>query len=301
MDCASCAATVEKRVAALPGVRRAAVNFAAGRLDAEHDPGLSVEEIERAVEGAGYRVARTEGAEVPFFWRTRRAALTGASAALFLIGLALSLAGTSQVPAMGAYAAAMLVGGLPIFRAAVAGLRARQLDMNLLMGAATIGAAGIGEIVMLTGDAEAPARRVAEAVGYTGRGCSRSRRSRRCAAGREARLGGDGRRRRERRAGARGLFRGLRDGRCRDGRSAGDGRRRPHARRPAEAGGSREALAGSRGAHEAECSHLPARQGRVRLARPVRSRGAVGGGPRRDMGTSIAVTLDGLRLFRKGP
>jgi Cd2+/Zn2+-exporting ATPase len=54
-------------------------------------------------------------------------------------------------------------------------------------------------------------------------------------------------------------------------------------------------------AHEAECSHLPARQGRVRLARPVRSRGAVGGGPRRDMGTSIAVTLDGLRLFRKGP
>jgi Cd2+/Zn2+-exporting ATPase len=181
MDCASCAATVEKRVAALPGVRRAAVNFAAGRLDAEHDPGLSVEEIERAVEGAGYRVARTEGAEVPSFWRTRRAALTGASAALFLIGLALSLAGTSQVPAMGAYAAAMLVGGLPIFRAAVAGLRARQLDMNLLMGAATIGAAGIGEIVMLTGDAEAPARRVAEAVGYTGRGCSRSRRSRRCA------------------------------------------------------------------------------------------------------------------------
>jgi copper chaperone CopZ len=82
MDCASCAATVEKRVAALPGVRRAAVNFAAGRLDAEHDPGLSVEEIERAVEGAGYRVARTEGAEVPFFWRTRRAALTGAAAGL---------------------------------------------------------------------------------------------------------------------------------------------------------------------------------------------------------------------------
>ncbi len=145
MDCASCAATVEKRVFALPGVRRATVNFAAGRLDAEHDPGLLVEEIERAVEGAGYRVARTEGAEVAPFWRTRRAALTGTSAVLFLIGLALSLAGASQVLATGAYAAAILVGGLPIFRAAVAGLRARQLDMNVLMGAATIGAAGIGE------------------------------------------------------------------------------------------------------------------------------------------------------------
>ena len=69
MDCASCAATVEKRVFALPGVRRATVNFAAGRLDAEHDPGLLVEEIERAVEGAGYRVASTEGTEVAPFWR----------------------------------------------------------------------------------------------------------------------------------------------------------------------------------------------------------------------------------------
>ncbi len=121
------------------------MNFAAGRLDAEHDPGLLVEEIERAVEGAGYRVARTEGADVAPFWRTRRAALTGTSAVFFLIGLALSLAGISQVLATGAYAAAILVGGLPIFRAAVAGLRARQLDMNVLMGAATIGAAGIGE------------------------------------------------------------------------------------------------------------------------------------------------------------
>ena len=145
MDCASCAATVEKRVFALPGVRRATVNFAAGRLDAEHDPGLSVEEIEKAVEGAGYQVVRTEGAEVTPFWRTRRAALTGASAALFLVGLVLSLAGASQVLATGAYAAAILVGGLPIFRAAGAGLRARQLDMNVLMAAATIGAAVIGE------------------------------------------------------------------------------------------------------------------------------------------------------------
>src|SRR5829696_9492295 len=44
MDCASCAATVEKGVVRLPGVHRATVNFAAGRLDAEHDPELAVEE-----------------------------------------------------------------------------------------------------------------------------------------------------------------------------------------------------------------------------------------------------------------
>ena len=54
MDCASCALTVEKTVSRVPGVRRATVNFAAGRLDAEHDEGVALEEIEKAVEGVGW-------------------------------------------------------------------------------------------------------------------------------------------------------------------------------------------------------------------------------------------------------
>ncbi len=145
MDCASCAATVEKRVSALPGVARATVNFAAGRLDAEHGPGVSVEELEEAVRAAGYGVAKTGEAERTPFWRTPRALLTLASALLFLAGLALSVAGAPGVVRAGAYLAAIVVGGLPIFRAAVAGLRARHLDMNVLMSAATVGAVGIGE------------------------------------------------------------------------------------------------------------------------------------------------------------
>ncbi len=145
MDCASCAATVERRVASLPGMRRVVVNFAAGRLDAEHDPGLSLEEIEKAVESAGYGVGETEEAGRTPFWRTPRALLTAASALLFLVGLALSLAGAPEVAWVGAYAAAILLVGVPIFRAALAGLRARHLDMNVLMSAATVGAVGIGE------------------------------------------------------------------------------------------------------------------------------------------------------------
>jgi Zn2+/Cd2+-exporting ATPase len=145
MDCASCAATVERRVSALPGVSRATVNFAAGRLDAEHDPGLSLEELEEAVRAAGYGVSKTEEAERTSFWRTPRAMLTAASALLFLAGLALSVGGAPETVRVVAYLAAIAVGGLPIFRAAVAGLRARHLDMNVLMSAATIGAVGIGE------------------------------------------------------------------------------------------------------------------------------------------------------------
>ena len=145
MDCASCAATVERSVSALPGVSKATVNSAAGRLDAEHDPGLSQEVLEGAVRAAGYGVAKTEEAERTPFWRTPRALLTAASALLFLAGLALSVAGAPEIARVVAYLAAIVVGGLPIFRAAAAGLRARHLDMNVLMSAATIGAVGIGE------------------------------------------------------------------------------------------------------------------------------------------------------------
>jgi len=145
MDCASCAATVERRVSALPGVARATVNFAAGRLDAEHDPGLSLEELEGAVRAAGYGVAESEEAQRAPFWRTPRAISVFASALLFAVGLALSVGGAPEIVRVVAYLAAIAVGGVPIFRAAVAGLRARHLDMNVLMSAATTGAVGIGE------------------------------------------------------------------------------------------------------------------------------------------------------------
>jgi Zn2+/Cd2+-exporting ATPase len=145
MDCASCAATVEKGVVRLPGVHRATVNFAAGRLDAEHDPELAVGEIEKALRDAGYGVAKTEEAERPPFWRTPRAISVFGSSLLFVLGLGLGVAGAPEVARAGAFLAAIAVGGLPIFRAAVAGLRARHLDMNVLMSVATLGAVGIGQ------------------------------------------------------------------------------------------------------------------------------------------------------------
>jgi Zn2+/Cd2+-exporting ATPase len=145
MDCASCAATVEKRVSQLPGVRRAVVNFAAGRLDAEHDPDLALEELEKAVRDAGYGVANTQEVERTAFWRTPRALSVFASALLFALGFGLGFASAPEVARVGAYLAAIVVGGLPIFRAALAGVRARHLDMNVLMSAATIGGAAIGE------------------------------------------------------------------------------------------------------------------------------------------------------------
>jgi Cd2+/Zn2+-exporting ATPase len=145
MDCASCAITVEKRVGQLPGIRRVVVNFAAGRLDAEHDTGLPLEDIEEAVRDAAYGVVKNEEAERTPFWRTPRAVSVFASALLFVAGLALGLAGAPETARVGAYLAAIVIGGLPIFRAALAGIRVRRMDMNVLISAATIGAVAIGE------------------------------------------------------------------------------------------------------------------------------------------------------------
>ena len=145
MDCASCAATVEKRVGGLPGVRSATVNFAAGRLDAEHDPAWR------------WRRSRAPSGPPATGWPRRRRPRDPPSGAprgpspssprpsLFALGLALTLAGAPEIARAGAYLAAIAVGGVPIFRAAIAGLRARHLDMNVLMSAATIGAVGIGQ------------------------------------------------------------------------------------------------------------------------------------------------------------
>ncbi len=145
MDCASCALTVEKSVSRLAGVHQATVNFAAGRLDATHAPGVTVEQIEQAVKAAGFSVGRTQEVHQMPFWRSPRALSVFASGLLFVCGLILGLSGAPEAVRIGVYCAAIVVGGLPIFRAALAGIRARHLDMNVLMSAATIGGAAIGE------------------------------------------------------------------------------------------------------------------------------------------------------------
>src|SRR5215208_1686265 len=59
------------------------------------------------------------------------AIVVNASALLFALGLALGFLGAPDAARVGAYATAIVVGGLPIFRAALAGVRTKHLDMNV--------------------------------------------------------------------------------------------------------------------------------------------------------------------------
>lgn len=144
MDCASCAVTIEKRVGGLDGVQAATVNFAAGRLDVEHLPGIEPDDIERAVERAGYGVDRPDSTGHVSFWRHPKVRATVTGSVLFALGAGLSFAGASGSVITGAYVLATLIAGLPIYRAAVRSAAAKVADINLLMSLAVVGAGLIG-------------------------------------------------------------------------------------------------------------------------------------------------------------
>jgi Cd2+/Zn2+-exporting ATPase len=146
MDCAGCAQTVEKVVAALDGVRAARVSFGNATLAVEGE--VDAERVTAAVARAGYRAApltrrRAEPA-LPFWRSDARTISTLVSVAVLAAAVVATLAGASRAVAEPLYLLSMAIGGWPIARAALAGLRRRSLDMNVLMTLAAIGAVGIG-------------------------------------------------------------------------------------------------------------------------------------------------------------
>lgn len=54
MTCGGCKASVERLLAAQPGVRNAAVDLAAGRATVSADDDVAAQALADAVEGAGY-------------------------------------------------------------------------------------------------------------------------------------------------------------------------------------------------------------------------------------------------------
>jgi len=136
---------LERVVRAVDGVDRAVVNFAAARMNVEHHAHVGDAELGAAVLRAGFQVRSNEPAPRRVWWRSLRVVSLMSSAALF----AAALAGSWQDDSTGVgwiavFAAAIVAGGWPIFRSAVVGLRALHLDMNVLMAAATLGAAVLG-------------------------------------------------------------------------------------------------------------------------------------------------------------
>ena len=154
MDCADCALKLEKGVHGLAGVTECNVSFATTRMSLVYDPALlDMNQVERRVRSMGYAVApggqTAVAGRAGLVERLRgrpRDAMTLLAGLLLLLAVAASLASLPPALVNGLYAASIAVGGVFIFRKAWSSLRFnRELDINVLMTLAVVGAALIGE------------------------------------------------------------------------------------------------------------------------------------------------------------
>jgi len=162
LTCIDCAARVQAAVRRVEGVDDCQVDHATGTLTVSlAGPDLPTEEIARAVRAAGYTLiienSDEEGADrrwksgtilsfVRFVLSKRETSLTAVAGLLTLLGLLLVLVGAPPWSRTALFAAAIVVGGIPLARHAFQELwLSHSLGINVLMVIAVVGAAIIGE------------------------------------------------------------------------------------------------------------------------------------------------------------
>jgi Cd2+/Zn2+-exporting ATPase len=149
LDCAECARTLERGVAAMDGVRKAEVNFTLARLTLDFDPrGVDEQAVLARVRELGYDVETSEPERRGVWAAARRhqsEILAGIAGVLIVSAFGLHLAGVPEVASHILYVVATIAAGYTTVRAAWAALRTvRTLDMNVLMSLAATGALVIG-------------------------------------------------------------------------------------------------------------------------------------------------------------
>ncbi|MCE5192311.1 MAG: hypothetical protein LLG08_11240 [Actinomycetia bacterium] len=138
-------------VAGIPGVLSADVNFASGLLTVDYDPRADPRSaVVALVHSTGHGVEPLDkGAPAvapPSWWEANRTTVAMvASGAFIALGWALHALGAPVLVATALYALAIASGGAITWRRAFVSVKARMLDMNVLMSVAVIGAAAIGQ------------------------------------------------------------------------------------------------------------------------------------------------------------
>ncbi|WP_175987093.1 heavy metal translocating P-type ATPase [Bacillus sp. Marseille-Q1617] len=144
MDCGSCAKSIENHLNTIPAVNHVSVNFSTGKMKVEHEN--SVEEIVTEVSKIGFK-ASLLSKQKPSTEETQKEGYGGiiTSGILIALGFAGSFTGISTLITTFLYASAMVISGYKPVKSAYYSIKSRSLDMNVLMSAAAIGAALIGE------------------------------------------------------------------------------------------------------------------------------------------------------------
>ena len=161
MDCPSCAEKVTKALDSLDGIATAEPHPTTGKITVTYDSAtVTGSDISAAIEGAGYEVTDTTAQQGnkdnsesgDSIWRSRRAIKTWISGVFLAGGLLLefflpgeniqvaSLFGSDLVLADALFLVAIALGGHEILRNGYYSLRNRNLDIDLLMSIAILGA-----------------------------------------------------------------------------------------------------------------------------------------------------------------
>ncbi|WP_414858885.1 heavy metal translocating P-type ATPase [Paenibacillus sp. Soil787] len=145
MDCSSCALTIENHLKKIPSVKSVSVNFSSGKAHVEHEN--DVEEIIKEVSKAGYKATLISGrrTKIEVSKDTSNQNLIIFSGVLLLAAYAGSFTTMPAFMVTILYALSAFVGGYKPARSAFYAIKSGSLDMNVLMTAAVIGAAAIGE------------------------------------------------------------------------------------------------------------------------------------------------------------
>ncbi len=146
MDCGSCAQSIEKHLNAMSSVHHVNVHFSTGKMTVDHEN--SVDEIIKEVSKIGYSASlHTKQSIQDELKSTKKQGyeLITFSGILILLGFIGSYNGVSPLLSTILYAVAMVISGYKPVKSAFYAIKSRSLDMNVLMSAAAIGAALIGE------------------------------------------------------------------------------------------------------------------------------------------------------------
>ena len=145
MDCHEEVAILQRRLGRLKGLEALDADVVGQRLRIKYDAArLSTSAISEAVAQTGMRAWLEHEEPLPAStdaWRARLVAISGAG---LVIGLVLLALGTA-VPAWPFFVISAVTGGIPVVRRAVVSIRARVLDIHVLMVVAVIGALALRE------------------------------------------------------------------------------------------------------------------------------------------------------------
>lgn len=143
MDCSSCALTIENHLKNVPFVKSVNVNFSTGKAKIEHvgDTELIIKEVNKA----GYKASLASNKRLHQQEDRSGINLLILSGAFLLLGFVGTLTDLNPVLLTVLYALSIFVGGYKPAKSAFFAVKSGSLDMNVLMTAAVIGAAAIGE------------------------------------------------------------------------------------------------------------------------------------------------------------